>query len=602
MATALGKTITSALIWRGFVKGRGVFLAHSTDILKDAMKDYARVYGPKIKLALYNGRSKNIRGADIVFATFQTMTRNLDLFTRKHFAWMTVDETHHAQAKTFKRVIVHFLCPRLGITATPDRTDLLDIRELFGSEVVNFTLEEAIARGWLPKIEYHIVTDEGFDEAALQRIMREVLQEGKRLSLQEINRRVFIRARDEKLARKIEKYKEKSIIFCRNVAHAEHFKRFLRSAESFHSKRTPKQNECALENLRNGRTRRVLSVNAFNEGINVPDVGLVVFYRTTESDTIFRQQLGRGMRPPKEKLIVLDFVGNLQRIQKLKEMADEVARLHEKFTSERERSREGYVRDRMHVSGKGFNFTFSDTVIDLMKVVERVSVNFYQTWEDAGSVAKKLCIKSRVQYEQRYREDPRLPFSPPQFYRDFPGWDVFLRKEGFYATWQEARAAKDKLGAKNHRHYLRLRKQDPRLPANPVRHYGISNSAFWGIKPKSFYPNWRMAGTAAQKLGIRDALEYAKRYKEDPRLCSRPDEIYKDFPGYGKFLGTSAYPTWREAGKAAVKLGIRVYRGDYTVKRKKDPRLPSNPESSYSDFPGWPRFLNRTDLRRARPR
>ena len=64
----------------------------------------------------------------------------------------------------------------------------------------------------------------------------------------------------------------------------------------------------------------------------MPTIGLVAFCRVTGVLTVFRQQLGRGLRPGKEKLIVLDFVGNLERIQLVLEMMNKIADLHEKYS------------------------------------------------------------------------------------------------------------------------------------------------------------------------------------------------------------------------------------------------------------------------------
>lgn len=59
-----------------------------------------------------------------------------------------------------------------------------------------------------------------------------------------------------------------------------------------------------------------------NEGIDVPDANVIVFLRNTVSETIFYQQLGRGTRlsPGKDKVKVLDFVANCERIQTVLEL------------------------------------------------------------------------------------------------------------------------------------------------------------------------------------------------------------------------------------------------------------------------------------------
>ena len=54
------------------------------------------------------------------------------------------------------------------------------------------------------------------------------------------------------------------------------------------------------------------TVDMFNEGLDVPDVNILVFQRVTHSRRIFIQQLGRGLRKYKDKqyVTVLDFIGN----------------------------------------------------------------------------------------------------------------------------------------------------------------------------------------------------------------------------------------------------------------------------------------------------
>ena len=56
----------------------------------------------------------------------------------------------------------------------------------------------------------------------------------------------------------------------------------------------------------------ICTVDILNEGVDIPQVNMVLFLRPTESQTIFIQQLGRGLRkyPGKEHVTVLDFIGN----------------------------------------------------------------------------------------------------------------------------------------------------------------------------------------------------------------------------------------------------------------------------------------------------
>jgi len=70
-----------------------------------------------------------------------------------------------------------------------------------------------------------------------------------------------------------------------------------------------------LAELRSGRLAFLFTVDKFSEGVDVPEINMVLFLRPTQSLTVFLQQLGRGLRhaPEKECLTVLDFVGQVHR-------------------------------------------------------------------------------------------------------------------------------------------------------------------------------------------------------------------------------------------------------------------------------------------------
>lgn len=558
LATGLGKTFASAFIAKEYRAPRILFLVHNNFILEHAFGEYRQVFKRKI-MAVFNGLSKNgANKADIVFATWQTMGNNLLLWDRDHFDLVIVDEAHHSEAETYRPTLEYFTGAKLGITATPDREDKADIRAVFGPEVINITLEEAIARGWLPRIEYHVVTDKSLDEEALQKIASEIRRGKKRFTMAEVNRRLFIKKRDEEIAKIIGGYSEKAIVFCASIHHAEQMHKVLRSSSTFHSKvgnsqmDTWRKNQEVLARLKDGRIRRVCAINAFNEGVDVPSVGLVAFCRVTGVLTVFRQQLGRGLRPGKDKLIVLDFVGNLERIQLVLEMMNRISDLHEKYTSKDERKREGYERERFEVSGKGFKFTFSDKIVDLMEVLEHVDRDLYPTWQEASEAAKKLGITGSKEYriKKKYKLDPKLPADPHLKYKDFPGYAVFFggrpRKEGreYYPTWKTASKAARILQIKNREEYRIKRKQDSKLPARPEEYYCdfpgfpsfLGNARGQGIQRRT-YGTWRRAALAAKRAGIRSKREYDKRYRKDPLLPSDPRTKYENFPGWLKFLG-----------------------------------------------------------------
>lgn len=64
----------------------------------------------------------------------------------------------------------------------------------------------------------------------------------------------------------------------------------------------------------NGKINYIVTVNLFNEGIDIPEVNQIVMLRSTQSSIIFTQQLGRGLRKSSEKefVTIIDFIGNYE--------------------------------------------------------------------------------------------------------------------------------------------------------------------------------------------------------------------------------------------------------------------------------------------------
>jgi len=419
----------------------------------------------------------------------------------------------------------------------------------------------------------------------------------------EVNRRIFIKKRDVEITKIISSYNEKAIVFCNSIAHAERMTKSLDLSATFHSttgnsqKDTWDKNQATLGHLKNGIIRRVCAVNAFNEGVDVPSVGLVAFCRVTGVLTVFRQQLGRGLRPGKDKLIVLDFVGNLERIQDVLTMMNKISDLHEEFASRADMERDGYVRQRFEVSGKGFEFTFSNKIVDLMEVLEHCKQKLYATLQEATEATQKIGIVSHSDYNKRYKVDPRLPSDPQQSYPEsWKNWYIFLGKtqKDFYETWQQASEAVIKLGIKSREGYRMACKKHPRLPSSPFYAYHDFPSwpVFLGRRDSTDRYTYEQARCAVRRMGIRTNKEYLERKHEDESLPGDPESFYpKEWRGWPSFLGKTEKYSLQQASKAAQRLGIRTS-GEYKKKRKFDTRLPNFPQG-HKDFPGWAKFLGK---------
>jgi hypothetical protein len=73
----------------------------------------------------------------------------------------------------------------------------------------------------------------------------------------------------------------------------------------------PEDRRRAPQRLLNGELCALVTVDLYNEGVDLPMVDTLLLLRPTQSPVLFQQQIGRGLRlaPGKESCLVLDFVG-----------------------------------------------------------------------------------------------------------------------------------------------------------------------------------------------------------------------------------------------------------------------------------------------------
>jgi superfamily II DNA or RNA helicase len=236
-----------------------------------------------------------------------------------------IDEAHHVGAATFQQVI-DGLRPRMlaGATATPWRGDGFDIDKSLGPPVVQYGIADGLRRGFLSEVDYRLCAD-NIDWELVQEVSKH------KYSLSQLNRRLIIPIRDEQASRIIrtvadEEHRRAGIVFCPSIVHAEAMAAMLRQysfrAEAISGEMEPRAREKIMSRFRAGEIDLVTSVDLFNEGVDVPDVDLIIFMRATHSRRIFVQQLGRGLRlsARKSKVIVLDFVTDLRRVAEVIEL------------------------------------------------------------------------------------------------------------------------------------------------------------------------------------------------------------------------------------------------------------------------------------------
>ncbi len=323
LATGLGKTViiaesTACLLRdKAIPHNRVLVLAHTRELVDQLLRSFWLQLPKWVHThRLADGETPTF-WEGITFATVQSATNQRDELPP--FGMVLIDEAHHAGALTYRETL-DAIKPEMiaGVTATPWRGDGYDIDVLLGEPLVKIGIAEGLEKGFLSEVDYRLLADNldwEFVQAA----------SAHNYSLTQLNRRLILPTRDDEAARvTVEIFqKEKrrgGIVYCPTGVHAKEFAGTLRQfglkAEAILHDSEPRSRELMLSQFRAGLVDFICTVDLFNEGIDVPDVDMIVFMRATHSRRIFVQQLGRGLRTSKgkDKVIVLDFVTDLRRI------------------------------------------------------------------------------------------------------------------------------------------------------------------------------------------------------------------------------------------------------------------------------------------------
>jgi superfamily II DNA or RNA helicase/HKD family nuclease len=325
-ATGTGKTVIAAFDYARFKRDaeletpgkacRLLFVAHREEILKQSRRCFQTVLRDNNFGELLVGQHEP-SSLDHLFVSIQSLnSRELwNSVAPDHFDFVVVDEFHHAAAPSYQRLL-DWAKPRilLGLTATPERHDELDILKHFDNyTAAEIRLPDAINRKLLCPFQYFGVTDSvdyrglrwqrgGYNAAELDHL----------LTGNDLRARLVIEKVREIL---LSVSNARGLGFCVSVQHAEYMARTFNESGI----RATALSAGSAAELRHSVQRQLVArivnfifvVDLYNEGVDIPEVDTLLLLRPTESLTVFLQQIGRGLRlfEGKDCLTILDFIG-----------------------------------------------------------------------------------------------------------------------------------------------------------------------------------------------------------------------------------------------------------------------------------------------------
>lgn len=316
-ATGTGKTILSALDVRSYQPRRMLFVVHREQILDRTIEEYFRVLGgSRDEFGKLSGTVKQT-DRRYTFATIQTLSQShvLEKFGSDVFDYIIIDEAHRSGAPSYQRILHHFQ-PQylLGMTATPERTDDFNVFELFDYNVpYEIRLHDALDADMLAPFHYFGVADVTFDDGSTVSDTTEIHD-------------LVSSFRIEHLIDAIDRYasrgrRPRGLIFCSRQDEAHQLAHELNTrtlwgrrlrTHALTGNDSAEERLRVVERLESGELDYIVTVDIFNEGVDIPSVDQVVMLRTTKSAIVFVQQLGRGLRKARDKdhLTVIDVIGN----------------------------------------------------------------------------------------------------------------------------------------------------------------------------------------------------------------------------------------------------------------------------------------------------
>ncbi len=291
MCTGLGKTVTFANIPR---RGRVLILSHREELVNQPRKYYDCSYGIEQGVSHSNGE-------DVVSASVQSISRRLENFAPDEFDTIICDEAHHAAAKSYRKIFDYFT-PRLllGFTATPKRGDKVRLDDVFSKIIFQRDLRWGIENGYLCEVFCKRIKV-GYDLSSVHTrhgdyVIRELdmAMEGTADAIAEVYRKHAVGA---------------TLIFAVSVRQCHEIADRIPGAVTVTG--DTEDRAAIIKDFTEGRIPCIVNCMVFTEGTDIPLVETVIVARPTQSETLYQQMVGRGMRlyPGKERLTLIDCVG-----------------------------------------------------------------------------------------------------------------------------------------------------------------------------------------------------------------------------------------------------------------------------------------------------
>ncbi len=293
MATGGGKTTVASSVAEHFLrKGRILWLAHRKELVQQGADRLHLITHEQVDIEMAELWASN--RSRVVSASLDSIKSRLERWPSDHFSLVIFDEAQHSLAPSYKKVIEHFKCPAMGMTATPDRGDEKALGQVWNDVAGVWDIVDLIDSGFLVPIRGRSVQVDSID---LSRVGKSAGD----LAIGEL---------DEEIVKSVEGIVSKTlelepgkqgIWFFPGVKSAElacdRINAILPDSCVFVSGETPKEErDEAFRGFRSGRYQHLTNCQICTEGTDLPTADMIVMGRPTLSRALYAQCVGRGLR------------------------------------------------------------------------------------------------------------------------------------------------------------------------------------------------------------------------------------------------------------------------------------------------------------------
>ncbi|AAU85063.1 DNA helicase [Bacillus phage BCASJ1c] len=313
LPTGCGKTIVFSKVIEDRVKKgeRVLVLAHRGELLEQAADKLEKSTG--LKTATEKAEQTSLGSwFRVVVGSVQTLMREKRLmqFPKDFFDTIIIDEAHHCVSDSYQRVLQYFDSANvLGVTATPDRSDMRNLGSYFESLAFEYTLPKAIKEGYLSPIKALTIP--------LELDLSGVGQQAGDFAAGQLGSALdpYLESIADEMA-KVAKDR-KTVVFLPLVKTSQKFTELLnkKGFKAAEVNGDSKDRAEILEDFDNDKYNVLCNSMLLTEGWDCPSVDCVVVLRPTKVRSLYSQMVGRGTRlhPGKTELLLLDFLWHTDR-------------------------------------------------------------------------------------------------------------------------------------------------------------------------------------------------------------------------------------------------------------------------------------------------